>query len=181
MLTEQELPDWLERIGADRDWLDTMLRMDAAYRRQCDLLLNDQARERMLHAMRLPLTRIEVEVLALQSEDAAQEALLCVSQDGVAVSDLARECGYPYRRVDLRLGDLDEELRRVFVSAAPGEVLEPMEDGGAHQLCRLVGKTEPDLADAETRDRVDQRILDSFFGDLTARHVRWLLAGEGAE
>lgn len=181
MLTEEELPNWLERIGADRDWLDTMLRIDTAYRRQCAELLNDHARERMLHAQRLPLTRIDVEVLALKSEDAAREALLCVAQDGVAMADLARECGYPYRRVDLRLGDLDEELRRVFVSAAPGEVLEPMEDGGAHQLCRLIGKIEPDLSDEETRQRVDERILDSFFGDLTARHVRWLLTGEGAE
>ena len=177
MLTEAALPKWLARIRTDGDWLEEMLRMDAAYSLQCEVLLVPQARERTLRSLRLPLTRIDVELLELKSDDAAREAHLCIGQDGVAMADLARECGHPHRRLNLLLGDLDEELSRVFLNAAPGEVLAPIENEGAFLVCRLVGKTEPDLSDTKTRERIDERILNSYFDELTARHVRWRLGG----
>src|SRR4051794_7613877 len=68
-----QLASWLEQMGRDSQWLDEMLTIEAAYGAHCDTLLVPEARRRELMALRLPLTRFEVELLELESHDAAKE------------------------------------------------------------------------------------------------------------
>jgi hypothetical protein len=42
-------------------------------------------------------------------------------------------------------------------------------------LCQLIKKSEPDLADARIRARVEQHLITQHFSELAARHIRWLL------
>ena len=169
------LPEWLARMGRAQLWLDEMLNLEAAYRLQCNALLTREARERMLTALRLPLTRAELETLDLESRDAAREAFLCVREDGLAMSEVAK-CGrYPYRRTVIVPEDLPSETQQKLLCASPGEVLEPIQRGDAFHLFRLVRKTEPDLADAEVCSRVEERILESHFSELAASCVRWMM------
>src|SRR4029079_12091671 len=69
-----QLPSWLEEMGRDLQWLDEMLAIEAAYGTHCDTLLIPEARQRELMVLRLRLTRFEVELVELESHDAAQEA-----------------------------------------------------------------------------------------------------------
>ena len=169
------LPEWLARLGRDPSWLDKMLRLEASYRRQCDAVLTHEARERMLNALRLPLTRLELETVDLESFDAAREAFLCVREDGVAMAEVAKDGRYPYRCAEIVVEDLPEESRQTILCATPGEVLEPIERGEGFQLCRIIRKIEPDLADAQTRSRVEQRILEGHFSELASTCVRWII------
>ena len=57
----------------------------------------------------------------------------------------------------------------------PGQILEPLEWEGAYHLHRIVSRVEPDLNDGEVQRRVTDRIVESTFADLEARHVRWLI------
>src|SRR6266481_9418761 len=102
-----------------------MLAIEAAYGAHCDVLLVPEARQRELMALRLHLTRFEIELIELESHDAAQEALCCVREDGMSMEEVATEGRYPYRRVDFVLEDLPVDAQHRFLSVSAGAVLEP--------------------------------------------------------
>lgn len=172
-ISAEELPAWLEKIGRDQEWLDEALAMEAIYRQSMGRLLSHQAREHQLAALRLPLTRFEVETIELDSLDAAREALLCAREDGMSMEEVAAEGRYPYRHPEVLLEEVPEDLQQKFLSVHPGEILEPIARGDGFHLCRIIGKEEPDLNDPVVQERADQCILDRHFSDLTTRYIQW--------
>ena len=149
--------------------------MEAIHQRDCAALLSPAAREREIAALRLPLTRFEVETIELDSLDAAREALLCARDDGMAMEEVAAEGRYPYRHPEVLLEEIPEDLQQKFLSVQPGEILEPIARGEGFHICRVVGKAEPDLEDPVVKKRAEERILNRHFADLTARHIQWRL------
>ncbi len=166
-----QLPNWLERLRRDSKWFDEMVAMEAAFRRRRDMLLVPQARQRELVALRLPLTRFEAEVIELESHDAAQEALFCVREDGMSMEEVAIEGRYPYRRIDFLFEDIPSDVQQRFLSVSPGDVLEPAVRGDGFELCRIVNKIEPEPDDPSVKSRIDQRMLDRHFSELTSKYV----------
>jgi hypothetical protein len=164
-------PQW----GCDERWLDEMLAVEAAWHRETDALLTPPALQQALATLRLPLTRLEFEALDLESLDAAREAFLCVRDDGLSIAEVAREGGYTHSRVDASLEELSEECQQHFLSAIPGTVLPPLAQGDGFQLCQLIKKSQPELADARIRTRVEQHLITQHFSELASRHIRWLL------
>jgi len=172
-LTESQFDNWLERIGRDSVWLSEMLAMEAIYRRDCAALLTQREREREIGALRLPLTRFEVETVEFDSLDSAREALLCVREDGMALEEIASEGRYPYRKPQLLLEEIPDDLQQKFLSVHPGEILEPIPRGDGFHLYRVIGKEGPDPNDPIVRKRVESVILDRHFADLTTRYIHW--------
>ncbi|MBA3543460.1 MAG: hypothetical protein H0T83_03335 [Chthoniobacterales bacterium] len=170
---EEEVDGWLEKVGRDRAWFDQALAMEAIHRRDCASVLSEQAREREIAALRLPLTRFEVETIELDSLDAAREALLCAREDGMSMEEVAAEGRYPYRRPEVLLEEIPEDLQQKFLSVHPGDILEPIARGDGFHICRVIGKSEPDLEDPLVRQRAEDRIVDRHFADLTTRHIQW--------
>jgi hypothetical protein len=166
-----QLAHWLEKLGRDSEWLNEMLAMEAVYRTHCDALLVPEARQRELLAQRLHLTRFEVERIELESHDAAKEALFCVREDGMSMEEVATDGRYPYRRTEFLLEDLPEDVQQKYLSVSQGELLEPMPHGDGFELCRIIQKVEPRLEDPTVESRVDQRLLDCYFSDLTSKHT----------
>ncbi|MEO5754526.1 MAG: hypothetical protein ABIR38_07460 [Chthoniobacterales bacterium] len=167
------LVGWLEQVGRDPEWLQEALMMEAIYHRDRAALLSPRAREHEIAALRLPLTRFEVETIELDSLDAAREALLCARDDGMSMEEVATEGRYPYRHPEVLLEDIPEDLQQKFLSVHPGDILEPIARGDGFHLCRIVGKKEPNLDDPVVKARADQRILDRHFSDLSTRHIQW--------
>jgi hypothetical protein len=163
---------WLEQLKRDPDWLADMLAMEAAYRKHCNTLLVPDARQRELLALRLPLTRFETETIEVESLDAAHEALFCVREDGMSMEEVANEGGYPYRRVDFILEDLPTDSQHRFLSVSAGEMLQPFAHGDGFELCRIVKKIEPQPEDPSVRSRIDQRLLDRHFAELTSKYTQ---------
>jgi hypothetical protein len=146
--------------------------LEAAHARRCASWLTSRERERQAHALRLPLTRAEVEVVDVPSLDAAREAICCVREDGADLAALARENGWPHVRTAVFLEDLAPERQRALLSAAPGDVLDPLESEDGVRVARLLAKREPDLADPAVRERVDAHLLDARFAETVAKRVR---------
>src|ERR1700719_1078157 len=119
------LPNWLASLGRDQAWHKEILAMEAAYQQRCQSVLLPHSRKHELHSLRLPLTRFETEVLEVESRDAAQEALFCVTEDGMSMEEVATEGRYPYRRADFLLEDLPVDAQHTFLSVSAGEVLQP--------------------------------------------------------
>ena len=169
--------NWLKKLGRDSKWLDEMLAIEAAYRTHCDRLLVPEARQHELMALRLPLTRFEIEAIELESHDAAREALFCVQQDGMSMEEVATEGRYPYRRSEFLLQDLPVDAQQRFLSVSAGNVLEPIARGDGFELCRVISKTEPHADDPTVKSRIDQRLLDRHFSELMSKYTQRRLGG----
>lgn len=168
-----ELPGLLEQLERDPSWFAEMVSLQAIYRRQCEILLSGAAPNQELATLRLPLTRLELEIVEVESRDAAAEALFCIREDGMSMEEVAAEGRYPYRRTTILLEDIPVDSQQKFLSVSPGEVLDPIARGDGFQLCRVAGKSEPTLNDPVVRTRVEERILDRHFSELTAKHIEW--------
>jgi hypothetical protein len=166
-----QIANWLEELGRDSQWLNEMLMIEAAYEAQHAKLLTSEARQRELIGLRLQLTRFEVEVIELESRDAAKEALLCVQQDGMSMEEVATEERYPYRRGEFLLGELPDDAQRKYLSVSPGDVLEPLPHGDGFELCRIIRKIEPQPDDPDIKSRLDQRLLERHFLELTTKYL----------
>jgi len=167
-----QLPNWLERLGRDLEWFNEMVAMEAAFHRRCGTLLVPQARQRELVALRLPMTRFETELIELESRDAAQEALFCVREDGMSMEEVAIEGRYPYRRVDFLFEDIPADLQQRFLSVSEGDVLEPAVHGDGFELCRIIKKIEPQADDSTVGLRIEQRLLDRHFSELSSKYTQ---------
>jgi len=176
-LKSAQLADWLEQLKRDSNWLDEMLAMEIAYRKHCDTLLVPEARQRELLALRLPLTRFETEMIEVESLDAAREALFCVREDGMSMEEVATEGRYPYRRADFILEDLPVDAQHRFLSVSAGEVLQPLAHGDGFELRRILKKIEPQPDDPSVKSRIDQRLLDRHFAELTGKYTQRRLGG----
>lgn len=179
-ITEEELTDWLNAIGRDDEWFTNALVMEAFYRQTRARLLSAQAREHEVAAMRVPLTRFELETMEVDSLDAAREALLCVRDDGMSMTEVAEEGRYPYRHAEILLEDLPDDLQQKFFNVSAGDILEPISRGDGFHICRVIEKAEPKPEDEAVRERAEKRILERHFSELTAKHIQWRMFSESA-
>jgi len=173
-----QLADLLGQLQRDNAWFEEMLRMEALLRSKVDTLPTLDARAREFRSLRLPFTRFVVEIIELESHDAAREALLCVRNDGLSMSEVANEGRYPYRCAEVLLEDVPENLQQKFISVRPGSLLDPIPQGDGFQLWRVVEKHDPNPEDPAVRERIDQRIIDRHFSELCAKHIRWRFVAE---
>lgn len=168
-----EISNWLAALGRDDAWFEQALTMEAAFRKECEKLLTPAAAEREIGALRLPLTRLEVETIEFESYDAASEAIWCVRNDGMSMAEVAQEGRYPYERAERVLEGFADDLQQRFLSLTPGSVLEPIPREDGFQVSRLLGKAEPRVDDPDVRARIEQRILERHFADLTSKSIEW--------
>lgn len=168
-----DISAWLGAIGRDENWLEEQLRLEICFRREREKILTPEAAEREVGALRLPLTRFDVETVEFESRDAASEAVLCVRDDGMSLAEVADEGRYPYRRTEVVLEEIAEDLQQKFLSVTPGSLLDPiaLEDG--YQVSRVLGKAEPAPDEPRVRARIETRILERHFAELTSKHLRW--------
>jgi hypothetical protein len=171
--------DWSARLGCDRRWIEDLQRLESAYRLECERLMTPDRVERSLTSMRLALTRLDLETVDVDSLDAVREVVMCVRDDGISLSDVASDGGYSYERTEVMLEDLPPDVQQKVLCAIPGEMLEPLPHDGGFHMYRLLGRADPDLADDEVRERVERRMLERHFAELTAASVRWLMAPSG--
>ncbi len=167
------LQDWLAALNRDEAWLDEVIAAECAYHSRCQRVLTPEARSREVNSLRLPLTRLEVETIELESRDAANEALMCVRNDGLSMPEVAEEGRYPYRRKELLLEEIPVELQQKFLSLTPGSILDPTSREDGFVLSRLLAKHEPKVDEPAVRARVDERILARHFADVTSTRVKW--------
>jgi hypothetical protein len=174
-LTASDRPRDAAARSPARPLRERLAALESAYEARRATALSEKARARTLHAMRLALTRVDVEVLALPNVDAAREAVLCVREDGLPLPTLAAQIHRPYERRSPFLGDEDGELCDVLLSTTIGGMFLWAQDDEV-SVWRVVAKREPDPADPEVARRIDEAVLDAYDDERVNRHVRWLVA-----
>jgi len=111
-------------------------------------------------------------VIEFESRDAAQEALFCVREDGMSMEEVAAEGQYPYRRADFFLEEIASEAQHRFLSASAGDLLGPLARGDGFELCHIISKIEPQADDPMVKSRIERRLLEGHFSELTNRYVK---------
>lgn len=162
------------KLGRDRDWLEQCALMEAAFHGERDKPLGESSRHRALAARRLGLTRVDLETAFPPNPDAAQEFLQCLREGGEEASELAHECGFDFERATVFVEDCSPEMQSALLSAAPGEVLAPRPAGERFAVCRLARKTDPSLANADVLERIDWRLIEGHFAELSSGRVHWI-------
>jgi hypothetical protein len=170
-MSPENLADWLGRIGRDEEWFNQCCAMEVTFRRRTESLFGPGALQKELGSQRLTLTRFEVEVIELESRDAAQEALFCVREDGMSMEEVATECRYPYRRMEFLLEDMSEEVQQRFLSVTDGQILDPLPHGDGFELCRIVSRVEPKVDHPNVKARLEWRLISRHFSELASKHV----------
>ena len=167
---------WIERLGCDSRTLEEILGLEAVYQATRDRLMTPDRIQRSLGSLRLPLSRVDLETIDVDSLDAAHEVVLCVRVDGRALAEVASDGGLPYERSAVLFEDLVPELQQRVVSAASGDVLTPLPHVDGFHVHRLLARNEPDAADEQVRARVEREVLSHYFSELSATYIRWILA-----
>lgn len=161
-------------LGIQRDpaWIEEMDRAETAYRTLQSRILTKESREKLLRSFPLAYTRVEISSLEVDSEGAAREFFLATQTEGIPLSELAAEMGFRIEHSELWLDGVEEPLRQKLNSAAEGQTLAPAVAGNGFRIVQVIRKMSPDLSDPELRRRVDRRLTDGYFSELTARLSR---------
>ncbi len=175
-----KLSQWLAQLGRDGPWFETLLAQESGHRWNCEQVSTPENRVRTLAALRLPLTCFEVELMDLESADAVREACFCLSTDGLSMEELAEQEHNQVERREILLEEFPEELQQRFLSAESGQVLPLITTDDRFQVCRILKKREPALADEKVLARVDAELLAGHFGNLVAKQIVWLIGPDAA-
>jgi hypothetical protein len=170
---------WLMAVGRDRAWLGEMMRFETAYGRLRSRAVTHQSRTKLMKAMPLSFTRVEIASLDIDSEDAAREFFLSSRMDGLSLTELASEMGFRIERQELWLDSMEESLQRRLLSAAEGKAVAPIPAEGRFTVVQLLRKSAPALTDPAVLARIDERLTDTFFSELSARHIRRAIPAVG--
>lgn len=171
-LNEAGVDEWLDRAGRGREWLDEMLRLEAAHEAIRDRALTTEARQRQLHALGTALERIAIRTLDFDSEAAAREAVLCVREDGSTLADVAKESGFVSEETEVWLEGVEPGLAQRLFCAEEGEALDPVAVGDGLRVFQVIRKIEPSLSDPAVLQKVDEVIMDQTFAALCSRHIK---------
>lgn len=175
------LTEWLSQLGREIDWLEGLSGWEVAYQRLVNSLVTERDLQHELISMRLLLTRFEIEMIEVDSRDAAAEIMACVRNDGMEMAEVAEESRYPFHRSEILLEDLAPDQQQQFLSVKAGALLEPIPREDSFQVCRVKMRIEPTLQDAAIRERLGERIIERHFSELVSKHIHWRILQQSSE
>ena len=147
--------------------------IDAVFEAAVARELTDAAlRSRVLNN-RLDWMRVAIERLAFPEASMAREALLCCRQDGLTLGQLAADINRRLECEDVLLQTCGPDMKAVFLSAAPGQVVGPVEVGDSHHVLVVRRKQPPVLEDPQVRALAEQAIVESLLDRERKARVRW--------
>jgi hypothetical protein len=114
-------------------------------------------------------------MMDLESADAVREAYACLNTDGVSMEALAGQEHYRIEKREVLLEEFPEELQQRILSAESGQVLQFITPDDRFQVCRILNKREPALADEKVLARVDAELTAAHFKNLVSKNIVWLL------
>jgi hypothetical protein len=176
-----DIADWLTQLGRDADWLDELLAREVAYNQRTASLITEKDLRQELMSLRLMLTSFEIEIIEVDSRDAAAEIVACVRSDGMEMAEVAEESRYPFHRSEILLEDIAEEQQQQFLSVRAGALLEPVPREDSFQVCRVIKRVEPTLDDPAIRERLQDRIIERYFSELVSKHINWRILQQSVE
>ncbi len=104
---------------------------------------------------------VEARVAHFDSEDAAREAILCVSEENADLGEVAETATAEICDVTRLVQEIDPAIHGRLVAAKPGEIIGPYPVGERFALLLVVAKSPPRLDHPRVRAEAEQQLLAS--------------------
>jgi hypothetical protein len=160
--------------SVSQDWLKHLARLEVSARRFARQRVTAEAVRAAIATHQLEWTRIAARYLLLPTEDAAAEAVLCLRDDGAAMTAVAAASGSESRESEWFLDDLQEPLRGAVVGAQAGDIVGPVPLAEAFVVIQVAARRAPAEEDPAARARAEREVLDAAIAREVAERVRWL-------
>jgi parvulin-like peptidyl-prolyl isomerase len=161
------------KTAAHPERLEHLARLELAWRRFAEHEATPEAIRAQIAARRLEWTRLAVRSAFLEDLPAAQEAALCVREDGRDLAEVATEAGAQLEEAEWYLEEVADGLRERLLAARVGELVGPVAVDDGFLLVSVLDKRMPALDDPEVRDRAEQALLAQAAEREIASRVRW--------
>jgi hypothetical protein len=159
--------------GACAERLKHLARLERAWRRFAAREVTPEAIGAQVATSRLGWTRLAVRSAFLKDLPAAQEAALCIREDGRDLAEVAADAGARLDEAEWYLEEVADELRDRLLAARVGELVGPVAVDDGFVLVLVLDKRMPTLEDSEVRARAERAVLAQAAEREIADRVRW--------
>src|SRR5262245_26079848 len=172
---EAEHTAWLDALdpGEVRERVMHLAHLESAFDAHARAAATGRALDSQLARHRLEWTRVDLERVSFGTADAAREAVCCVRDDGLTLTEVAIESGHPVRDTRDLLERIEPELRDAVLAASIDQLVGPVAVGSRHEVVCVVGKRAADLADPLVQARAEAAVVDQMVARAILTHVRW--------
>ena len=160
--------------GVSRQKLVALAGLECAFRRFRDRVLTPQAIRDAVGARHLDWMRLHCRSLSFPDAQMAQEAALCIREDGAELAEVGRAAKAAVREARFFLDEADPDYRHTFLSAAVGDLLGPLPINGEFLVVRVLEKILPSAEDPAVRRRAEREVLERAVDHEITNRVRWL-------
>ncbi len=183
-LCSGKLGAWAERLagrgalvarfnGADAVRRAEIAALDAAFENCRRQLLDPAALRQQIAHNYLDWIRCDCRYLWFAEERLAREAALCVRHDGLSLDEVAHAARAVVQEWSFYLDELTPAARAPFVAAQRGDWLGPLALLEGFPLLAITGKTLPDEADPQIRQRAETALVGHSMKQAMNESVRW--------
>jgi hypothetical protein len=151
--------------------LSLILSIRDAYCALSERVVTEPSLLEIIEANRLEWVAIEMDTLSFVDEGGAREALLCVTEDRLALADVAALSRHPLIRTRCFLTEISPEHRPRLLAAEPGRVIGPLVVDGRFEVTSVIGRTPPTLEDDQVVERARTALLEQAARRAARSHV----------
>ena len=164
---------WLGEEALQSDADVALERIDAGFRQFCERIVTEAALAAQLASHRLDWIRAGCHCLSLPTMESANEAVLCVREDGMELDEVARSAGVSVEAASDFLENWEPALRDSLLAARAGALLGPIASGDGFLLVLVREKVLPSLEDPAVRRKAQERLLDAVLAREINNRVAW--------
>jgi hypothetical protein len=136
-----------------------------------DTLLTEPALNEIIESNRLEWVVIDTDTLSFGDENAAREALLCVSEDRLSLANIGELSRQSLIRSRGFLDDVPPEHRHRLLAAEPGRVIGPLVVDDRYHVTTVTNRAVPTLEDPHVARRARAVLLDHICRRAAREHV----------
>lgn len=135
--------------------------------------LTPEARAKALELRSADWVRLTFTELELPDQGMANEAALCVREDGLGLAEVAERAGVAVDEREAFIEEVDGELSKSLLSAPPGELVGPLRVSNGFALLCVHEKVPPVLGDPVIQARLEEEVPRRALEREVRNRVRW--------
>jgi hypothetical protein len=163
-------------LSVRQEKMVTLARLEPTFARFRERVLTPGAIRDAVSAHHLDWIRLACRALSFPDQQMAQEALLCLREDGAELGEVGRTAKAAVHEARFFLDETDAGSRHVFLSATRGDLLGPLPINGGFSLYRVHDKILPSAEDPAVRRRAEQDALNRAVQQEINNRVRWQIS-----
>jgi hypothetical protein len=153
--------------------LETLAELEVCFCHFCRHAFTPEAIMEQIRCHSFDWIRIDCRRISFSDLEIAREALLCVKEDGEALTDVADRIKKRVYEDHFYMDQLDSSLHSHFLYARKGELIGHVDLSGEPTLFLICDKRMPSDADSYIKQRAQDKILENTIDHEIQNRIRW--------